>query len=312
MSTTDKHPAYSDAATVSSKETEKAPFCLITAPDNKKASEWSLVLTARGIPHKWRNCQNSTCIEVAGHFREKAETEIREYEAENRNWPNERILPATCQNTETCMFVLMTLCAIMGFALSPEFETARWNGAAWADKILHGQWWRAITALTIHSDPAHLLGNMLTGGFIMVHACWYMGSGLAWFLTVISGVAGNLLNALIQPPAHVSVGSSTAIFGLIGSVTAFRAVLQKSDRIRDYMLPLGAGIALLGFTGSSGKHTDLGAHAFGFISGLVFGAIAGIIVSKYGTPGRNVNFILIAISVILPVTGWFMAMTHTG
>ncbi len=312
MSITDKQHAHSDYATVSTQETDKAPFCLITAPDNKKASEWSLVLTARGIPHKWRHYQDSIDIEVPGHLCKTAKAEIKEYEAENRNWPPERILPATYQNTETCIFVLMTLCGIMGYALSPEFETARWQGTAWADKILQGQWWRAITALTIHSGPAHLLGNMLTGGFIMVQACSYMGSGLAWFLTVISGISGNLLNAFIQPPDHISVGSSTAIFGLIGAVTAFRAVLQESDRIRDYMLPLGAGFALLGFTGSSGKHTDLGAHACGFASGLVFGAVAGIIVLKYGSPVRSLNLILLAIAVILPVIGWFMALVPGG
>ncbi len=138
----------------------------------------------------------------------------------------------------------------------------------------------------------------------MVHACNYMGAGLAWFLTVISGVAGNLMNAAIQPASHISVGSSTAIFGLTGAVTAFRAVQDRSSGIRGFALPLGAGIALLGFTGSAGEHTDIGAHACGFVAGVISGALAGFIVQIESFPGRRTSILLGTAAVMIPAAAW--------
>jgi membrane associated rhomboid family serine protease len=151
------------------------------------------------------------------------------------------------------------------------------------------------------------MGNMIIGGFIMVHACNYIGAGLAWFLTCLSGVTGNLLNAAIQPAHHIAVGSSTAVFGLTGAVTAFRAVQDRSSGIRGFVLPLGAGIALLGLTGSAGEHTDIGAHACGFISGVMTGAMAGFMVQLRGFPSRKTDMLLGAAALMIPAIAWFAA-----
>ncbi len=283
-----------------------SPPCLLHASSNRQASEWSLVLTACRIPHVVSSADAGFAIEVEDDFCLRAIFEIRAYEHENRNWPPPP--PAATHqesSTEKNAWILLMLTAVMGATLSPEFHRATEAGAAWAGKIMHGEWWRAATALTLHTGPAHLLGNMLIGGFIMVHACNYMGSGLAWFLTVMSGVAGNLLNAAIQPGSHMSVGSSTAIFGLTGVVTAFRAVRERAAGIRRFALPLGAGIALLGFTGSAGEHTDLGAHACGFISGVFFGAVAGFTVQVKGLPGRKTDRVLGTAALMIPIMAWF-------
>ena len=39
-------------------------------------------------------------------------------------------------------------------------------GMAKADLIRGGQWWRCVTALTLHSDVPHLAGNVFIGGII--------------------------------------------------------------------------------------------------------------------------------------------------
>ena len=279
--------------------------CLLHASNWKQASEWSLVLTACRIPHEVSHSAAGYIMEVDSDLCQQAILEIQAYEHENRNWPPPPAVPHQESSTEKNAWIILILAAAMGATLSPEFHQAGEAGAAWAGKIMQGQWWRAATALTLHTGPSHLLGNMLIGGFIMVHACNYMGSGLAWFLTVISGVAGNLMNAAIQPASHISVGSSTAVFGLIGSVTAFRAAHDRSAGIRRFALPLGAGIALLGFTGSAGEHTDLGAHACGFIAGIVSGAVAGLAVQAKGLPDRKTDRMLGAVALMIPVMAWF-------
>ncbi len=284
--------------------------CLIHAPSRKKASEWSLVLTSREIPHEIREHDGLFELDIPSTLCHRARSEILAYEHENRNWPPPRVTSASYRNADQCIFTMLMISAIMALFLSPDLGALREAGAAWAGKIVKGEWWRAATALTIHAGPSHLLGNMLTGGFIMVHACGYMGSGVAWFIAVASGIAGNLINAFLQPSWHVSVGSSTAIFGITGGVTAYRAVQQKDEGLRGYLVPLGAGLALLGFTGTAGKHTDLAAHACGFVSGLVFGAMFGFAVLRKGKPSSRSQRILAIAAMLLPATAWIAALNR--
>ncbi len=48
-------------------------------------------------------------------------------------------------------------------------------------------------------------------------------------------------------------------------------------------LPLGAGLALLSMLGSGGERTDLMAHLFGFMTGLILGAFYGVLVKQPAT-----------------------------
>ena len=41
-------------------------------------------------------------------------------------------------------------------------------GQAQAQLLLEGQWWRAATALTLHADAGHVLGNCLFGALFML------------------------------------------------------------------------------------------------------------------------------------------------
>jgi membrane associated rhomboid family serine protease len=48
--------------------------------------------------------------------------------------------------------------------------------------LFSGQWWRAITALTLHADVAHLAGNVVVGGLFMAFLCREAGVGAGFFL----------------------------------------------------------------------------------------------------------------------------------
>lgn len=284
-----------------------SPLKCIYPSSREQATAWSLVLTALNIPHEFAVEHGAALLTVDPAFFPRTVAEINAYEEENHNWPPSPAVHPEKSRAEITVWILLAITAAMGMTFTPEFQDAGQAGAAWADKIIHGEWWRAATALTLHADPAHLMGNMFIGGFIMVQACTYMGSGLAWFLTVCSGCTGNLLNALLQPPSHVSVGSSTAVFGLVGMLTAFRAVHNGPGRPKDFILPLGAGIAILGFTGTAGAHTDLGAHICGFISGVTAGLAAGAVVRINGFPSRRTGRLLAAVSIAIPLSAWSAA-----
>jgi len=102
--------------------------------------------------------------------------------------------------------------------------------------------------------------------------CSVTGWGLGWLLILISGICGNILNAYFYNYGHRSIGASTAVFGAVGLLCAYQFIKRVRSRGSRFQiwLPLGAGLALLAFLGAS-THTDIMAHLFGLLSGMVIG-----------------------------------------
>src|SRR5690606_41155611 len=67
-----------------------------------------------------------------------------------------------------------------------------------AGSVIGSEWWRAITALTLHADTVHLASNLAFGGFFGFFLGRYFGPGVAWLATRVAGLVGHSLN----PPAH--------------------------------------------------------------------------------------------------------------
>src|SRR5262249_35758054 len=94
-------------------------------------------------------------------------------------------------------------------------------GAIDAGRIQHGEWWRAFTALTLHVDGAHLAANLGAGVWFGYLAGRHLGSGLTWLLGVLGAGVANLIEALLGPATHQSVGASTAVFSVLGVLAAY-------------------------------------------------------------------------------------------
>ncbi|MGI9483655.1 MAG: rhomboid family intramembrane serine protease, partial [Hyphomicrobiales bacterium] len=148
------------------------------------------------------------------------------------------------------------------------------EGAARAGLILDGEWWRTITAMTLHVDSPHLLSNLVFGTFIFYVLCQVAGSGVTWLAILVLGAVGNFANALIHLPTHTSIGASTAVFAAVGLLTGLRQDWRawgRNFQLNDWA-PLGAGFILLAFLGFGGDgRTDIFAHVLGFASGLIGG-----------------------------------------
>jgi membrane associated rhomboid family serine protease len=148
-------------------------------------------------------------------------------------------------------------------------------GSLSSSTILHHEWWRAITALTLHRDVGHLVGNLAFGIPYGFFAAQLLGSGRAWSSIVIAATLGNLLDSALMSSNQNSVGASTAVFAMLGLVAAYswRSGVSGMTRWAHRWAPLIAAIALLGFTGAGGERTDVVAHLAGFIFGTVLGAV---------------------------------------
>jgi rhomboid protease GluP len=104
-----------------------------------------------------------------------------------------------------------------------------------------------------------------------------------------SGVLGNVANAIAHHAMgngdHRSIGASTAVFGAIGILAATQVALDHhhaQGRQRSWMdiaAPVVGGLALLGALGAS-PQSDLGAHLFGLLGGLIVGLSVSLVLRK--------------------------------
>jgi membrane associated rhomboid family serine protease len=142
----------------------------------------------------------------------------------------------------------------------------------------HFEWWRGATALLVHADLAHLLGNLFFGSLFawFVARAFGPAPALAWI--GLSGVLGNIIVALVfYPDPFRGIGASTAVFGAVGLLVAHGIVWSRRGTglrgHRAWLVPLGGGLGLLGMFGSGGEQAgvDLAAHLFGFLAGLAIG-----------------------------------------
>lgn len=285
--------------------------------DRKTARLWELVLSARRVPHRVRRIPGGWEVGVRPFALDRAVSELTLFLAENREtipgFPPVSGKTAPAGPSIWAIFLLVAFYAACnrvypGMSALP----VHWLelGSANAAAVLDGEWWRLATGLTLHGDAAHIMGNAVIGGVFAWLACARLGSGLAWLLIMVCGIAGNLLNALALGPPHDSIGFSTAVFGaagLLGGTMPFaanhpeRMSLQKT--IRSAFVPVAASLGLLALLGA-GEDTDLGAHFFGFGAGLFLGLAAGAATARFGRPGQRADRILYALALLLPIAAW--------
>jgi membrane associated rhomboid family serine protease len=284
----------------------------------RRVRRWALVLDARKVPCRiesggmgWR------LLVPAGYFAEARE-ELRLFEEENRGWPP--LEPPATPLVENTLATLSVLILLATFHNLTRLDISLFGhhpvdwvdlGRTHAGKILDGQWWRLVTALTLHADWLHLISNLAFGGLFIVWLCRDLGSGLAWSVLLGSGILGNLANACLQPPDHSSVGASTLVFGAVGALAALSMVRFRRIRKKRWALPIAAALALLALLGTEGKNTDLGAHLFGFLFGLGLGLSAEYLVGRYGRPGRTLNALLALASCVVVVAAWWAALVYS-
>lgn len=200
------------------------------------------------------------------------------------------------------VFVLMLLRHVSG--LSPTPEQLMQFGANNAGSVLvHGEWWRVVTAMFVHVGIVHLATNMWCLWNLGLLAEPLMGSFGVVAVYLLTGAAGNLLSVLWngrhiaailpQVPAGFDAaqffppgaGASGAVFGIAGALI----VLLKSPRLpvppdelkrlRKSVIYFAAINLVIGLTISmdvvssrTGISIDNSAHLGGVLCGLLFAA----------------------------------------
>jgi membrane associated rhomboid family serine protease len=238
-------------------------------------AEAALVLEARGIPYEIEVSGASWVVLAATAEVPAAREELARYAAERRI-PRPRAaafpeFPGAGYGTAAFVIVLIAAAYCAGIHafgadwLEAGSLDARRGGAA--------QWWRAVTALTLHLDQAHLLGNLLFGAVFGTLAGGAFGPGVAWSSILAAGAVADYLDMLISPSDHRAAGASTAVFAALGLLSGFswRLRLTLREQLRYRWGPLFGGLFLLTMLGAGGERVDVLGHALGFAVGTALG-----------------------------------------
>ena len=170
------------------------------------------------------------------------------------------------------------------------------------EKVQAGEIYRLITAMFMHGGIIHLLFNMYALYTLGPQVERYYGSKRFIFIYFLSGIMGSIFSCLFLKSGASSLGSSTAIFGLLGSITYFtyyyRATIQGF--LNGPIVPALITNLIVGL-----MFTNIGimGHIGGFIGGLLVAMAIGI-----GDKGRKTDqingiivYILMAASLLYMV-----------
>lgn len=236
----------------------------------------AFVLHAVGIASEVTHYENAFMLFVESETAVAARDHIERYEAESGAVEKPLPLPAFHGHAWLTPALYTIALLSVGYCATKNLFGVDWYeaGALRSGVANSGEWWRLITALTLHLDPAHLLGNIVFGVFFSYLAARLLGWGVAWISIVASAALGNLLDSMLMPATHESMGASTAVFATLGLVAAYSWRLQFNKRMRwaHRWAPLIVGVMLLALLGSGGETTDVLAHLTGFFCGAVLGA----------------------------------------
>lgn len=299
--------------------------------DRRKCDEHALVLQAVGIPCGRMSAEGAWVLLVNETDRERARSELERYERENVGWPPREPyeVPISRGVYSAIVYAALMLYAHVlkeNHAFGVDWVQA---GDSRASLVRAGEWWRTITALSLHGDATHLAGNIVFGSLFGVVLAHSIGVGPAWLATLVTGALGNFANAWIQPGEHGSIGASTAIFGALGVQVAYewrRRHDERRSKLRRWA-PIVGGIALLGWLGagqsfSPGATTqqnldvlretvskiDVMAHVTGFGTGLVIGALLGGLRGRLALPYAWQVALALSAPAILALA-WLLALT---
>jgi membrane associated rhomboid family serine protease len=302
--------------------------------DRRKAHEHGLVLHSVGIPSGSMQAEGTWLLLVRPQDAERARAELARYEQENVGWPPRESHPAPISEG---YYAALGYATLLGLLFAWERNGAfglpwRAAGRSSAELVSAGEWWRAITALTLHADLQHVLGNIVFGVVFGVILAQSIGVGLAWSATLLAGALGNLVNAWIQSPEHNSIGASTAVFGALGVQAAYEWMKRKElplPRIRRWAPIIGA-VALLGWLGAGAsfregattrenlrtldqalEQVDVMAHVTGFGAGLAIGALLALREKRWRVAARW-HWIGTLAPLAVIAAAWAIAFARTG
>ena len=243
-----------------------ADDCIGPAAEND-IRDWSLVITAVGIPHTLIRNGGDWFLKMHPFLLENAVRQLR-------LWRNEEPL-ANPQLSSPAVwrpaFLIPLLPAVVYLFIGIFWNrdaAVRLLGVS-ADHLSSGELWRPVTALFVHSGGFHLLFNTVLLMLIAPFIRESLGPGCGWSSVLFASICANAVAAGIRGGVIVSIGASTAVFVLIGMALILRLRFREEPSWRRALVVLGTGLLFIVL--SRGKMTDHSAHLCGICCGMLSG-----------------------------------------
>jgi rhomboid protease GluP len=273
----------------------------------------AFVLKALGIEHVVAQSDARFVLLVPEQFAERAIEQLRTYDEESRPKPP----PAPLQlHRHAWIGSLIYALVMLGIAYCAGADVGMrdWYdaGVLRHSAIAGGELWRIVTALTLHADVGHILGNLAFGVPYGFFASQLLGGGRAWLSILLAAACGNLLDGALMDPRQSSIGASTAVFAMLGIVGAYawRRGQSRFNRWAHRAAPLIAAVALLAFTGVGDESTDIVAHLAGFAFGALTGTVQAHLRSKH-LDRMSVQVLAGAVALMSVFGAWWWAHAAT-
>jgi rhomboid protease GluP len=271
--------------------------------------EWALVLEATGVPHQVQRATREWAVLVDEADLGRALQQLDAYDKEMAHWSADADEPAPALRGAVSCLVYAGVLSFVHHAQVHGTWALPWTDAGKIDGglIRQGEWWRVVTALTLHADLTHLMGNLVFGALYAVFTCQMLGTGLGWCAILLAGALGNATNVWLQAPTHMALGASTAVFAALGIVVAYqwrRRRHMRQGRLRRWA-PLAVGLFMLGWFGQSG---DVLAHVMGFAWGVILGALLGVWRARAELPDAARQRGLAVVPLVVVALCWWLAL----
>ena len=135
----------------------------------------------RALPYEVIELDGEWVLLVAAAAADDARDELARYAAERRVARDEppTVIPFGGAGLGAAVYAGVLL--LMAYCAGIQWLGMDWLASGALQPVAGaGAWWRAVAALTLHVDQAHLLGNLMFGVGIGILAGRVFGPGLAW------------------------------------------------------------------------------------------------------------------------------------
>jgi rhomboid protease GluP len=202
-------------------------------------------------------------------------------------FPGQRVPINTPQTRPVVTYILLGF-TILVFILQQAglyltgFDIVANLGLKANDRILVGEVWRLITPMFLHGSLLHIGFNMYALLIFGPGLERFYGHGRFLLLYFLAGFAGNVVSFMFS--AAPSLGSSTAIFGLLGAEGVF---LYRNQQVFGGMARRALSniimIAIINLAIGLTPGIDNWGHMGGLIGGTIFAWLGGPVLKVEGT-----------------------------
>lgn len=248
----------------------------------RQANDDTLLILSMGIAYWMIPVEQGYEVQVEADVAQEVIHQLERSRKENRFWPRnyEDFIGNSegSQKASVLGYAVFFAVLVVTFLAQMQWGEGLVEAGSLNVRVIteNHQWWRLLTALTLHADVPHLLGNLGLGSFFALFVLQRFGNRLGWSLILWAGVFGNLLNVWVHGEETFSaIGASTAVFGAVGITSGgalFQLIRTRSARhARDMMIPVFVALMMLAWWGSSGQNTDIIGHLMGLMCGILLG-----------------------------------------